>query len=222
MRRSTIGASLVALLLTAPVLAPAAVADGHKKSEQTTTAGKIPGLSTKPGDVVAGTYKLDPTHVNVTWIVSHLGLSPYQGRFNDISGEMTIDPAKPEAATVSITIKTASVDTLSERLDEELKSDEGFNAAEFPEITFKSTKVEVMDGGKANVTGDLTMLGKTKPVTLKVNLVGTGKHPFAKKDAVGFQATARFNRSEFGFTQWAPVIGDTVDLVIGAEFQKAD
>ncbi|MGF1455254.1 MAG: YceI family protein [Alphaproteobacteria bacterium] len=220
MRRTTLSVALAALLLAAP--APLALADGHKASEQTVTGGKIKDLSTKPADVVAGTYKLDPTHVNVTWIVSHLGLSPYQGRFNDISGEMTIDPAKPAEASVAITIKTDSVDTLSDRLDEELKSDEGFNAAEYPEITFKSTKVEVMDGGQAKVTGDLTMLGKTKPVTLDVTLVGTGPHPFAKKQAVGFKATARFNRSEFGFTQWAPVIGDTVDLVIGAEFQKAD
>lgn len=234
MRRFQLLAPLAAALLLA---GPALAEDHGKKGRAEFKGGEIPGLSTKPEDVVAGTYNLDPTHVNVTWMVSHLGLSNYQGRFNDINGTLTIDPAKPEEAALSITIKTDSVDVLSDKLEGELKGEEGFNAAEYPEITFTSTKVEVLepkdgkkgkgrgmrrDGAVAKVTGDLSMLGETKPVTLHVTLVGTGEHPFAKKQAVGFQARGTFNRSDFGFTQWAPFVGDTVRLNIGAEFVAAE
>ncbi len=221
MAKLPLAASLAALVFAFPVYADMHGDKGAK--------GQIPGLSTEPSDVVAGTYMLDPTHVNVLWTISHLGLSEYQGRFNDITGEMTIDPAKPEEASVSITIKTESIDTLSDHLDEELRSEEAFDAANHPEITFKSTKVVLQDknehgheGHHAHVTGDLTMRGVTKPVTLHVDLVGSGKHPSSKKEAVGFQAIGTLKRSEFGLTSWAPVIGDEVELTIGAEFQKKD
>ncbi len=233
MRRFQILAPLAAVMLLAGGPALAHDHEDKDKGGYENKGGEVPGLSKEASDVKAGTYALDSTHVNVTWMVNHLGFAPYHGRFNDIAGTLTIDPAKPEEAELSITIKTDSVDVISDKLEGELKSAEGFNAEEYPEITFKSTKVEMIEGkgkgrGKrmraadAKVTGDLTMLGETKPVTLRVTFIGTAEHPFAKKPAMGFRARGRFDRSDFGFTTWAPFVGDTVQLAIGAEFVMAE
>lgn len=228
MRYITVAAPIAALLIAGAAFAHDHEGDrkGGRMAERLADRndGQIEGLSAKPADVTAGTYAMDTTHVNVTWAVSHMGLSLYQGRFNDIDGTLTIDPANPEDASVSVTIKSDSVDTLSERLDEELRSEEGFKAEEFPEITFTSTAIKLKEGRDthAKITGDLTMLGVTKEVTLHADFLGAGVHPFNKKETIGFQARGKIKRSDFGFTTWAPVVGDTVTLNIGAEFAKAE
>lgn len=172
----------------------------------------------------AGTYKLDLTHASITWKVKHLGLSNYTARFAKFEADLVIDPAKPEAAKLTATIDPASVKTdypnvAQVDFDKELATGEKwFNAKVHKSITFVSTAVTSSGDGRAKVTGNLTLLGVTKPVTLDVALVGsTAAHPFMKKPALGFTASGTFKRSEFGMSNMVGIIGDDVTLQIEAE-----
>lgn len=176
-------------------------------------------------DVPAGTYKLDPTHASLTWKVSHLGLSNYTARFAKFDATLDFDPAAMAKSKLSVTIDPKSIRTDypfadTKDFNKKLAEDaEYFNANAHPEITFTSTSVEMTGDKTAKVTGDMTLLGVTKPVTLDVTLNGGMKlQPFAKKPAVGFSATTTIKRSEFGFTKLVPVVADDVTLLIEAEF----
>lgn len=172
----------------------------------------------------AATYKIDLTHTSVTFKVSHLGLSNYTGRFAKIDGTMTFDPAKPEASKLEVSIDPLSIRTdypnvEKVNFDKELaESPKWFNAGTAKAITFKSTAVKMTGAKTADVTGDLTLLGVTKPTTLKVVFNGGMKeHPFAKKPAIGFSATGNVKRSDYGMTHLVPNIGDEVALIIESE-----
>lgn len=177
-------------------------------------------------DIPAGTFKLDPTHASVTWRVVHMGLSNYTARFTTFDATLVIDPAKPEAAKLDVTIDPASVKTdypnpTRVDFDKELAmGDKWFNAGVHKSIAFTTTSVAPGAGNTAKVTGNLTLLGVTKPITLDVKLNGSMKeHPFAKKPALGFSATGTIKRSEFGMTAMVgPILSDDVQLQIEAEF----
>ncbi len=172
-----------------------------------------------------GAYKLDPTHASVTFKVSHLGLSNYTARFSKIDADLAFDAADMTKSKLNVSIDPVSIRTDypfadKKDFDKKLATDaEWFNAEFYPEITFTSTAVEMTGEKTAKVTGDLTLLGVTKPVTLDVTLNGAMKeHPFVKKPAIGFSATGSIKRSEFGFDKYVPMIGDDVALLIEAEF----
>ena len=182
-----------------------------------------PALAQKV-DAVAGTYKLDPAHASVTWKVRHFGLSNYTARFTKFDATLDIDPAKPDAAKLAVTIDPASIKTdypNVAKLDFDnllATSEKWFNAGKFPSITFTSTEVKATGDSRAKVTGNLTLLGVTKPVTLDVAIVGAmAAHPFTKKPAIGFTATGTVKRSDFGMTNQVGMIGDDVTLQIEAE-----
>lgn len=174
----------------------------------------------------AGVYKLDPAHASVTWKISHLGLSFYTARFTKFNAELDIDPEKPADAKLSVTVDATSVRTDypfadSKDFDKELvESPNFFNAKKFPEITFASTAIELTGDKSAKVTGDLTLLGVTKPVTMDVRLNGQIMHPFKKKPAIGFSGETTIQRSDFGMTHLVPNVGNEVQLLIEAEFIK--
>lgn len=179
----------------------------------------------EPLDVPAGTYKVDPTHASLTWKVSHLGLSNYTARFTKLTAELSFDPANRGQSKISVTVDPNSIRTDypfadKKDFDKNLSTgEEWFNSGKYPEISFVSTKVEMTGANTANVTGDLTLLGVTKPVVLDVKLNKAMKeHPFAKKPALGFSGTTTIKRSEFGMTKYVPMIGDDVLLLIEAEF----
>ncbi len=174
----------------------------------------------EPSRIVAGTYKVDPSHSQVLFGVDHLGFNPYYGHFSDISGTLTIDPAKPVAAAVDISIPIASVRTTSTKLDEELVSPQFFDAARFPTMRFKSTKVEV-DGLRARVTGDLTLHGVTRSVVMEALFHGAGVSPMRKATTVGFDGRAAIKRSDFGVTYGVPIVSDEVSIIITVAFEKA-
>ncbi|MDX2258258.1 MAG: YceI family protein [Hyphomicrobiaceae bacterium] len=185
----------------------------------------VPAASAAEVDIPAGTYKLDPTHASLTWKVSHLGLSNYTARFAKFDATLAFDPKKPAEAKLSVSVDPASIRTdypfpEQENFDKKLAEGEDWlNAKAHPAITFTSTKVEMTGDKAAKVTGDLTFLGVTKPVTLDVTLFGaTKEHPFTKKAAVGFSAKGSLKRSEFGMAKYVPMIGDEVALQIEAEF----
>ena len=176
--------------------------------------------NTSPASVQAGGYVLEPNHTQVGFRVKHMGFSFYDGRFSGASGALTLDPAKPGSSTVTISVPVASVSTTSAKLDGELKDADWLDAKAFPTMTFKSTAVAPVDGDKAKVTGDLTLHGVTKPVTLDVRFVGSGVNPLDKKYTAGFAIEGDIQRSAFGITKYVPLIGDAVHLTINGAFEK--
>ena len=170
--------------------------------------------------VSAETYEIDPTHTYPYFSVSHLGFSTLRGRFNTTSGTITMDKAKG-TGSVEIEIDVTSIDTAHAKRDEHLRGPDFFNSAEFPKMTYKSTKVTINKDDSAKVEGNLTIMGVTKPVTLNVSKITCGVHPFNKKELCGFDATATIKRSDFGMKYGLPAIGDEITMYIEAEgFKK--
>ncbi|MGY2046831.1 YceI family protein [Methylobacterium sp. JK268] len=175
-----------------------------------------------PAQIQAGTYAVDPLHTQVGWRLSHLGFTNYAGGFSEVSGTLVLEPKNPGAAKLSVKIPVASVATTSAKLTDELKGEQWLDAGKFPEMTFVSTKVAPTGKDAAKVTGDLTLHGVTKPVTLDVSLVGAGVNPITKKITVGFEATGTLKRSEFGVKTYLPLIGDDLHLTIAGAFERQD
>lgn len=169
--------------------------------------------------IVAGSYTTDPDHTQVAWSVNHLGFNLYNGLFAGTTGTMTLDPANPAKAAVTIQIPLDKVVTTSDALTAHLKRADFFDTAKFPVATFKSNSVTVR-GTTATIAGDLTLHGVTKPVTLEAHFVGAGNNPMSKAATVGFEATTSIKRSDYGMTFLLPGVGDQVDLRITAAFQR--
>lgn len=167
---------------------------------------------------MAASYTIDPTHTYPNFTIDHLGFSTLHGRFGNTTGTLSMDQAKG-TGEVSIVIEAASIDTGFKKRDDHLRSPDFFNVVEFPEITFKSTSV-TFKGKGATLVGDLTIKGVTKPVTLDVDSINCGVHPFNKKEVCGFNATAQLKRSDFGIEYALPAVGDEVMLSIEMEAVK--
>jgi polyisoprenoid-binding protein YceI len=170
--------------------------------------------------IEGGTYAVDPYHTQVTFGVSHMGFSHFRGRFNAASGTLTLDPKKPGSSTFDVQVAVNSVDTPVEKLTGELKDEPWLDAKKYPQITFKATNVTVTGPGEAKVTGDFTLHGVTKPLTLHAKLIGGGMNPLTKKYNVGFELSGKIQRSDFGVKTYVPLIGDEVDVTISAAFEK--
>ncbi len=178
-------------------------------------------------DMPAGVYTVDKTHASLIWKVSHAGLSNYTARFKSYDAEINFDPADITKSSVTAKIDPATLETDYVATAEKdfnknlITKEEWFNAGKFPEITFKSTKIEVTGENTGKIHGDLTFLGVTKPVTLDATFNGAyAVQPFSQKPAMGFSATGSLNRSDFGMSTYVPMIGDKVDIIIEAEFAK--
>ena len=189
------------------------------------SAPQIPGV-VDVTRVTAGTYNTDPGHTLIGWRVSHFGFNDYFGIFGDATGTLVLDPAKPNASTVDITIPIAKVTTASAGLTGHLlRAGKDGGKADFfgpapADAKFVSTSV-VAKGTTAKITGNLTLNGVTKPVVLDTTFSGAGNNPFNKKATVGFHATSVIKRSEFGISYAVPLISDDVTLDISVAFEKA-
>ncbi|MCG6608338.1 YceI family protein [Acinetobacter baumannii] len=166
-------------------------------------------------------YKIDPTHTATVFSWNHFGFSTPSANFSDIQGVIKVDNAKPANSSVNVTIPLSSVNTNVPALDKEFQEEAWFNAAKYPNITFKSTKVETKDKKHFKITGDLTVKGITKPVVLDAVLNKQGEHPMAKVAAIGFNATTSFNRSDFGLGNYVPNEGDKITVNITTEATAA-
>jgi polyisoprenoid-binding protein YceI len=187
--------------------------------------GSAPGAPDK-SRVTAGTYAADAGHTMVVWEVDHLGFSKYTGIFGDVTGTLVIDPKNLAAAKVDVTIPVSKVTTASAGLTSHLLragKDGGkpdFFGATPADAKFVSTSVVPgSDGDEAKVTGNLTLNGVTKPVTLDVDFHGAGVG-MNKKETIGFQAETTIKRSDFGVNMGIPYVSDAVELEIHAAFEK--
>jgi polyisoprenoid-binding protein YceI len=172
------------------------------------------------------TYVLDPAHTVPSFSVSHFGMSTVRGLFEGTSGKVVLDRAA-KTGSIEAKIPTGSVFTgylkptgAGRSRDEHLRSADFFNAAEFPEMIFKSTKMNFAGDKPETIEGTLTLLGVTKPLTLKVDAFTCGPHPFNKKEMCGADLSGSIKRTDFGMKFGVPAIGDEVTLAIAVEAYK--
>ncbi|OUI98497.1 YceI family protein [Acetobacter sp. DsW_54] len=168
----------------------------------------------------SGTYDVEPGHTQVGFSVLHFGFTNYLGVFSNVSGTLTLNTKTPSASRLSVTIPVDSVQTTSAKLNDELKGDQWFDAAKFPNATFESTSVRITGRNDAVVTGNLTLHGVTQPETLKVHFIGAGVNALDKKYTTGFEATGTIKRSDFGVKMYVPYVSDEVQLRIAGAFEK--
>ena len=166
-------------------------------------------------------YKIDPTHTATVFTWNHFGFSTPSANFSDIQGTISVDNAKPADSSVNVTIPLSSLNTNVAALDEHLKNADFFDAAKYPNITFKSTKVQALGKNKYKITGNLTVKDVTKPVVLDAVLNKHGEHPMTKAQSIGFNATTSFNRSAFGVESYVPNVDDKITVNITTEASVA-
>ena len=225
--KSTAATAILAVwLLSASACSPSAPAPEAPASPAPaadTTTPAAPDVSKLP----AGAYKLDPSHASLTFKVNHLGFSFYTAQFEAFTADLQLDPANPAAASVTAEIDLAPLDlpTPPEGFKEELLGDAWLGAAQTPKMTFVSTGITMTGPATADVTGDLTLKGMTKPVTLHATFNGGYEgHPQDPHARIGFSAHGVLKRSDFGITLGIPAPGttmgvfDDVAIAIEAEF----
>lgn len=191
----------VAVVLSAPVIAQQAA-------------------NADPKAVEAGTYAVETSHTRVLFSLNHFGFNDYYGEFVGATGSLVIDPKNPAASKLDVSVPTAGISTTNAKLDEELKAADWFDAAQFPTIRFVSTSVKQTGANTAKVAGNLTLHGVTKPVVLDATFNAAGPNPFSKAFTTGFHVQGKIKRSDFGVNKYVPLVGDEVNLVISAAFEK--
>ena len=172
------------------------------------------------GTALADTYTVDKNHSEAAFQVRHI-LTKVRGTFRDFAGTINYDKAKPENSTVEFRIKTTSIDTGNQKRDDHLRTPDFFDVATHPEIVFKSTKVVAKGANKFDVTGDFTMHGVTKSITLPVTFLGEQK--FMKGSKAGFETAITINRKDYGLN-WnralesgGVLVGEEVEISINIE-----
>jgi polyisoprenoid-binding protein YceI len=165
------------------------------------------------------TYAVDSVHSTVIFRVKHLGVSYAYGRFDEISGSVTLDAEKPESSKVKLEVKTASIDTGNGKRDGHLKSPDFFDAKQFATATFTSKTVKAAGDKKYSVSGELNLHGVTKPVTVEMEIVGKGKG-MEGEDLAGFYGTFTIKRSDFGMKFMTDKLGDDIVVTVSLEGDK--
>lgn len=175
-----------------------------------------------PARAEVQTYGFDKVHTQVLFFADHLGYSKSQGEFHTFDGGFVFDTAHPESSSIDVTVHTDSLDMNDERWDNHLKGADFFNVEKFPTMHFKSTAIAVTGENTADITGDLTLLGVTKPVVLHVTHNKSGMHPMTNRHIAGFSATAEIDRSEWGMTYGLPMMSPTVEIRLEVEGERSD
>lgn len=165
----------------------------------------------------AKSYQVDGVHSGVVFRIMHAGASPFYGMFTSLSGTMNVDAQNPEATSIDVTIDTTKIATGNNGRDDHLRSADFFNARQFPTSTFKATGAKSAGNGAMTIDGELTLLGKSLPVTATITPTGEGEFRGSKR--AGFEAKFSFKRSDFGMTMYVEegVLGDQVDLTVFIE-----
>lgn len=173
-------------------------------------------------EAMSGDYVLEKSHASVVFAINHMGYSYYTGRFNKLDATLHFDAKNPTASNVNVTIMPSSVDTHNSTLEAELAGKSWFNTDAFPQATFTSTKIEKTGPKTGKITGDFTLAGVTKTIVLDAVFNGGGYDAFMRKDKLGFSAKTTLKRSDFGVSNYVPLVGDAVAIDIQAEFVKKD
>ncbi len=169
----------------------------------------------------ADKYTLDASHSQIVFNYNHFGFSTTYGMFSGFEGEIMFDEADPAASSVTVSMPVNSMFTGWEQRDGHFMSADFFGASDDDMVTFTSTAIEVTGEDTANITGDLSMNGVTKPVTLDAKLNKADINPMANAPWLGFDASTTVLRSDFGLGAFAPAVSDEVNIVISIEAQKA-
>lgn len=183
-----------------------------------TLAALVLGSALIGAQAMAADYVIDKQgqHAFVNFKISHLGYSWLYGTFKDFDGKFSFDAAKPEASKISVTLKTASVDTNHAERDKHIRSADFLNVAAHDTATFESTSVKSTGEGTADVTGNLTLNGVTKPVVIAAKFIGEGKDPWGGYRA-GFEGTTTIKMKDFGISMDLGPASETVELIISFE-----
>lgn len=177
------------------------------------------GFIRNPAQVQSGTYVLDPAHGKITWSMDHMGFSTYVGQFTDVSATLKLDARNPSASKLQAEVRTDSVGSLNSALDNHLKTADFLDTAKHPTAGFQATSIRLIDADSAEISGNLTLRGVTKPIVILADFNQAGINPVDKKYSVGFDGHARIKRSDFGINYGVPVLGDDVTLHFEAEFK---
>ncbi|MEV1083519.1 YceI family protein [Streptomyces sp. NPDC050211] len=170
-----------------------------RKEATTETAAAESAAATPDLAALTGDYTIDPSHSAIGFVARHAMVTNVKGKFLDFTGSLHLDGSDPTQSTASIDVKMDSVDTGSADRDGHLKSADFFKIEEFPTMTFRSTKAEALGDEDYRITGDLSILGVTKPLTIDLEFNGAAKDPFGN-ERVGFEGKAEIKRSEWGLT----------------------
>lgn len=165
----------------------------------------------------AQAWQFDKSHTRVGFTVDHLGFSSVVGDFRQFDGSVQYDPKQPANLKINFEIDTKSIDSGWAARDEHLRKADFFNVEKFPKMTFVSTAVKVSGENQRQVTGNLTLLGVTKPVTLQVTINKVALNPINKKQTAGITATTTIKRSDWGMIAYVPAVGDDIPVRIDAE-----
>jgi polyisoprenoid-binding protein YceI len=180
---------------------------GRTKSDTDTATIDGPDLSH-----LSGTYTIDPTHSEIGFSVRHAMVTTVRGQFAEYDGKLQLDGANPAASTAEVTIKVVSIDTNQEQRDGHLRTGDFFDAEAHPEITFTSTAAEQVDAETYRLTGDLTIKGTTKPVSIDFTFNGAAKDLYGN-ERVGFEGSTTINRTDWGLSYNAAL--ETGGVLIG-------
>ena len=183
----------------------------------------LPGtqLAAASLDIPSGTYKLDKEHGYIAFTYSHQGYSNPWLHFRDFDVTLNLDVDDLAMSSAEVSINAASIDSGVDRFDVVLRDESFFYVEIHPRATFRTTSVDVADEDAMTLTGDLTIKGITRPVTLATRLNKTGQTS-SKKYIVGFSARTMVNRSDFDLGSYVPLVGDEVSIMVEVELQKAD
>lgn len=174
----------------------------------------------QPASAQVERYKFDDPHTQVVFMVNHMGFSNSIGKFTDYEGTIEFNRDEPAKSTVEVTIETDSLDFADDTWNEHVEAADMLNVEKFPTMTFKSTNIDVTGEKTAKITGDLTLLGVTKPVVLDTVFNNAGKAPMGNVYKAGFSATGTLKRSDFGMTKGIPMVGDEIKLIIEVEANR--
>lgn len=177
-------------------------------------------VSASESSVPAGRYALDPHHWNVSFDVDHFHYSRFVIRFDKVTAQLDWSARGMEGSAAHATIDASSVNTNVPLLDRMLKGPDMFDAVRYPDIVFVSTGFERTGDNRGRLSGNLTIRGSTRPITLDVTFNGHAVNPLTKQETLGFSADGHFSRAQFGLTTWYPAVGDDVHVAIQAEFSK--
>ena len=178
-----------------------------------------------PDPVALAPWQIDTTHTEIEFSARHLMISNVKGRFSNAAGTVIFDPDLPGSLQLDVTIPIATIDTRNEQRDAHLRSADFFDAKDYPTMTFKGTRIKGDTGGRFKLIGDLTIRGNTREVTLDVTAEGAGADPWGN-DRLGFSATGKINRKDFGLTynqvleSGGVVVSDEIKIIINTELMR--